>query len=555
MNNFKSDRIEQLKVHFYQMIGSLEILKNIVISDNELEIFEKSLSLCQSEPDAAAFILGATRRFKLMLKDNAYAVPDDVGAHSQSTVEIEPFVESSHENHTVNSKAIPGVNVNDDQVLIENQATVEISQNENETTMFPCVEACIASSSGVVIQQDDMPLTNTLLMNRSGISDLKFTTIREKVSVFVQYGKIDEIDIGCVFSLKRADKYSRYECKQCRKIVDRLKKNPGELILDHNKPAALTLFNNELHEFKKETHHELCRVEKLPESFARSIKNEAVQFKSRYGGTSKQVYDSHVKILTSNEKKIAISAEDIASGYKTFEKAKSALKKSGQRKSASRMAIIEENGYINRESTIISKTISTEEQDFFLIGQNLETGTIVLGTRFLIHHFFTSAKVLSDGTFKIAPKGYSQCYVLWFIIDGKIIGENAYRSKAIPAVYFLLKGKNSHLYQEAFQILEEYRVVKKIHSPPWKEFLMDNEIAVEKVILDMYPNTKISLCLFHINKNMVKCLIDHKLSEFIRKCRAEAELWFYGKMKQILVLALLPQREIKPAFQKLKKLF
>lgn len=267
------------------------------------------------------------------------------------------------------------------------------------------------------------------------------------------------------------------------------------------------------------------------------------------------MYDGHIKILASTDNnKINITAEDIAEGFKTFDKAKSALKKSGQRKSAARMAITQADGLIDKSSTCIVKTSPNEAADFFLISQNLESGTTVLGTKFLVKQFFESKKVLSDGTFKIAPKGYTQCYVLWFVVEGKVDGEHAIRAKAIPAVYFLLKGKNTQLYEEAFQALEEYRDNQNIRFPDWDEFLMDNEVAVENVIMRLYPNTKISLCLFHINKNLVKCLVDHKLTEFIRKCRNDVELWFYGKMKEILVIALLPHSEIKDSFVKLKNL-
>lgn len=68
MEKFTSQRIEILKVEFYNVIGQLEIAENIVITDNELEIFENKLLECKSESEAAGSILGAIRRYKLMLK-------------------------------------------------------------------------------------------------------------------------------------------------------------------------------------------------------------------------------------------------------------------------------------------------------------------------------------------------------------------------------------------------------------------------------------------------------------------------------------------------------
>lgn len=93
-----------------------------------------------------------------------------------------------------------------------------------------------------------------------------------------------------------------------------------------------------------------------------------------------------------------------------------------------------------------------------------------------------------------------------------------------------------------------------IRSPNWLEFLINNEIAVENVDMKLYPNTKICICLFHINKNIIKCLVDHKLTEFVRKCKTNEELWFYGKLKEVLAIAILPESEIQSSFVKLKSL-
>ena len=64
MEKFTLETIEKLKIEFYGLVGLLEI-KNIPISDHDLEIFENKLSDCQSESETAGFIVGATRRYKL----------------------------------------------------------------------------------------------------------------------------------------------------------------------------------------------------------------------------------------------------------------------------------------------------------------------------------------------------------------------------------------------------------------------------------------------------------------------------------------------------------
>lgn len=576
MNKYNSERLESLKVQFYKVIGSLEIQKNIKISDQELHVFEKNFEICTSEEDAASCILGATRRYQLMLGhvDNRLSVPS---VDNEPPVVTEPSVNHSQlENNDIttifecvetylssSSTDLPTDNIPQSEaspqyesynyILQENEgsATSRLDHNINNENELPISNVELNENPDLL---SEMPLTNDLLTDTTCISDIKLTSIRENNSIFMKFGQVNNVEVGCVFTLKRNGKYPRYECKNCRKLADATKKKNKGIIEAHNKPAALTLFENRFHEYKKEFHNENCRVETLSKSFSRSVKNEAVQFKSLYGGTSKQVYDGHVKILatTTSERNIDISAQDIASGFKTFDKAKSALKKSGQRKCATKMPITLDNGRIDKSSTCIVKTIPNEEADFFLISQNLESGTTVLGTKFMAKKFFESKKVLADGTFKIAPIGFTQCYILWFIVEGKVDGEDAVRSKAIPAIYFLLKGKNTQLYEEAFKALEDYRDNQNIQFPAWEEFLMDDEVAVQNIVTRFYPNTKISLCLFHTNKNMVKCLVDHKLTEFIRKCRSDIELWFYGKFKEVLVLALLPHSDIQSSFIKLR---
>lgn len=61
-----------------------------------------------------------------------------------------------------------------------------------------------------------------------------------------------------------------------------------------------------------------------------------------------------------------------------------------------------------------------------------------------------------------------------------------------------------------------------------------------------------TLCLFHINKNVVKLLISHHLSKYIKKCTTEIELWTYSKFRQILCLPFLPLEKIPENFDTLK---
>lgn len=65
-----SPRIESLKFRLYTIIGRLEIEKNIIVSILNLTIFEKSLESCESETEVAGAILGAIRRYEVLLNED-----------------------------------------------------------------------------------------------------------------------------------------------------------------------------------------------------------------------------------------------------------------------------------------------------------------------------------------------------------------------------------------------------------------------------------------------------------------------------------------------------
>lgn len=68
MDKFNSARIENLKCEFYKLIAVLEVQKNVIVSDIQLRCFERNLSECKTEDDAAALIYGSIRRYRLSLE-------------------------------------------------------------------------------------------------------------------------------------------------------------------------------------------------------------------------------------------------------------------------------------------------------------------------------------------------------------------------------------------------------------------------------------------------------------------------------------------------------
>lgn len=389
-----------------------------------------------------------------------------------------------------------------------------------------------------------MALTNGFIHNRPYVEQHELNTTKDRRSFFLIYSKLNEYDVGCEYTLKRKGLFPRYECKKCRSLCDRDRRR-GCLT---EKEAAITLDGNGLKNIIKSTHHPECRLEFFGTAMARSQKNAAVVYKSVYGGTSKQAYDKHTNILQVSGN--LLTALDLANGFRPFEYASSALKKSNKRKTATRVqkVIVDEDNAIDKTTTRILKSTHNEPTDFFLIGQ--KAGVVVLGS--LVERLFRAEKCLSDGTFKMTPKGFKQSYMLWYIAEGNCKNEVLDRSKAILATTFILKSKSEATYQIAFEILDKYRRQHNIPEPAFQEYITDDEPAVRNVVGKLYPSTNFSLCFFHHNQNIVKCLAQYKLSSYIRRCQTDEQLWFYGKIKQILVLPLLPPNDVVTGFDILR---
>lgn len=95
-------------------------------------------------------------------------------------------------------------------------------------------------------------------------------------------------------------------------------------------------------------------------------------------------------------------------------------------------------------------------EDFFLISHN-DTGTVILGTKFMAARLFESKTIMVDGTFKIAPTDFRQVYILWAVVEGTPDGEQVARYKAYPCIYIIMKSKKSEEYTAALREIEKYR--------------------------------------------------------------------------------------------------
>lgn len=88
--------------------------------------------------------------------------------------------------------------------------------------------------------------------------------------------------------------------------------------------------------------------------------------------------------------------------------------------------------------------------------------------------------------------------------------------------------------------------------PEWEQVLLDDEVAVQSALTHFYPDAGIDLCLFHINKSILRKMVSLKLIHFFRNCHNEAEVYVYKSLKELFALSFLPDKEIQNTFNHIK---
>lgn len=100
----------------------------------------------------------------------------------------------------------------------------------------------------------------------------------------------------------------------------------------------------------------------------------------------------------------------------------------------------------------------------------------------------------SDGTFWTCPKLFSQLYT----IHGDISSSET-ETNIVPLIYILMPNREQHTYHRAFQLIRE-------HVPNFnpKTFILDYEMAPINVIKDIFSNTAIKGCNFHLKQALIR---------------------------------------------------
>lgn len=156
---------------------------------------------------------------------------------------------------------------------------------------------------------------------------------------------------------------------------------------------------------------------------------------------------------------------------------------------------------------------------------------IIFGRQSWLKILVTSRIWFADGTFSIAPKLFSQCYVILAKENGGVH----------PIVYALLQNKSTRTYVNMFQILKE---IEPNLNPA--SIVCDYEQAAHCAMRAIFPNVQIKGCFFHLGQNMQK----HLASDgFISSYRNDPD--FALKAKMIIALSFVPLSKIDLYFDTL----
>lgn len=103
-----------------------------------------------------------------------------------------------------------------------------------------------------------------------------------------------------------------------------------------------------------------------------------------------------------------------------------------------------------------------------------------------------------DGTFKVSPELFFQLFTVHVLID----------KSCVPLIYVLLKNKSEAIYIRIFQKLLE---LKPTLNPT--SILSDYEKAIQNAVAQVFNNTEIFGCLFHLGQSLWRNVQELNLTE------------------------------------------
>lgn len=176
------------------------------------------------------------------------------------------------------------------------------------------------------------------------------------------------------------------------------------------------------------------------------------------------------------------------------------------------------------------KYVKTLKGDNFLL---YDSGKDKNNDRILLFGTNTNLSLLNefknwciDGTFKIAPPLAQQVYTIHCFIE----------QKAVPLCYAILGNKRKETYLELFAKIKELQPNLNPDT-----LLCDFEMAAYTAFQDVYPETLVSGCFFHLSQNLWRQI--QKVAGLVNLYKNNEGIRL--KCKMLLALAFVPVRDVQ----------
>uniref|UniRef100_A0A2S2NXU0 MULE transposase domain-containing protein n=1 Tax=Schizaphis graminum TaxID=13262 RepID=A0A2S2NXU0_SCHGA len=176
--------------------------------------------------------------------------------------------------------------------------------------------------------------------------------------------------------------------------------------------------------------------------------------------------------------------------------------------------------------------IKTNRDEIFLLINNSEKNIVAFSTQTNLKYLTECDVLYVDGTFKSCPKPFYQL----FIIHG------AKNANYTPLVFFLLTGKTTEIYKNAFSNLINKMCELNLTFTP-RIIYADFEQAIHSAISEIFPEVLRKGCRFHLGQTMWRKIQSIGLSKHFKK---KSEI---GKfLKLFFGLSFLKPEEVQQCF-------
>ncbi|KAL3120072.1 hypothetical protein niasHT_003324 [Heterodera trifolii] len=141
-------------------------------------------------------------------------------------------------------------------------------------------------------------------------------------------------------------------------------------------------------------------------------------------------------------------------------------------------------------------------------------------------------KISVDGTFKVSPAAWTQCFVIGAFVNRRLA----------LCVHALLPGKQRKYYEEALN------AVKAVIAPNTPAHIIsDFETATIRAMQETFPAAQLTGCLFHMSQAVFRKWREMGLEELYANDEEQGE-GARNSFKKLLALALIPEQQVRHGF-------